>query len=118
MRPGAARPGTDSLGHKQYGLDYAPLRLLIATRWVAWAKRTFPGATGWQNTWEFTAPLLHLNVAMLFLAAAAAFFLVRHWLATEDLAIGRPRPSRTWILACLAAILLYLLIPATSEQGN
>jgi hypothetical protein len=33
---------------RRYGLDYVPLRLVVMSRWVAWTKTTFPGATGWQ----------------------------------------------------------------------
>ena len=83
---------------REYGLDYAPLRLLMATRWVAWTVRTYPDlaaqawkfaygderAPAWAAPYIFFAPMLRFNNAMELLAAAGIFFLARHWVIRDD----------------------------------
>ena len=78
---------------KDYGLDYAPLRLLLMTRWVQWTHETFPKDRVWRPEYEFTAPLLRFNTAIALASAIAAFLLVRHWARREQIP---PPPSRWW----------------------
>ncbi len=77
-------------------LDYPPLRLLIMERWGGWTRREFPKARRWDPSWEFNAPLLHLNSAFELISALAAFFLVALWSrrATGDRA---PPWRQAWI---------------------
>lgn len=85
-------PGTE------FGLDYAPLRLLIASRWAAWAtaKYSSPGdkTICWRNTYEFNRPMLNLNTGCEIAAAIAMFLLVRYWIRRCDL----PPPPWRWRL--------------------
>lgn len=103
----AAEASRDSEGRLQYGLDYPPGRLLVATLWVNWVKVCHPEVSAWENTWELNAPLLNLNRVMLLAAAAGAFVLSRHWLRRDHLAVGRPRPHVELWLPLLAGLFLW-----------
>src|SRR5262249_38939789 len=48
---------------QQYGLDYAPLRLLIVTRWAHWVNQRFDSGDEWDpdKSYAFHRPLLMLN---------------------------------------------------------
>lgn len=87
-------------------LDYPPLRLLIMERWAGWTRREFPKARKWDPSWDFNAPLLHLNSAFELISALAMFFLVALW--SRRAAGGRAPPGRRpWILGALAALLVW-----------
>ncbi len=90
-------------GPARFALDYPPLRLFIASQWAGWAQRTFPPLPGQKITWrpdyEFTRPMLQLNMAAELLSATGMFLLVRRWVRT----CKAPRPpmapwSQRWRL--------------------
>ena len=96
-------------GGLDYGLDYPPLRLTVATMWYRWTQEHFPLQNGWQNTYEFNAPLLMMNRVFLGIAAAAIFGLVhmgRRW-RYAGLLNQRPGAHVGAIPAALAAILVW-----------
>jgi hypothetical protein len=81
----------------EYGLDYAPLRLLLITRWQAWAARTYPPMmakaqrfaafhreAAWHPPYGFYKPLLQFNQVTELLAAMGLFLLTRHWVLRGD----------------------------------
>lgn len=104
----AARDATpDADGRPQYSLDYAPGRLLVATLWANWARTHFHDADHWENTWDFSAPLLTLNRIAMLASAAGAFVLTRHWLKREHQQLGQPHPQAVIWLPLLAALLLW-----------
>ena len=89
------------LEQPNYGLDYAPLRLLVMTQWVKWAKHDFtPQITqsgllrdihpdgAFDATAAMYAPLLRFNEAMEMVGAAGLFLLTRHWVIRGDKRIG------------------------------
>ena len=84
-------------------LDYAPLRLIVMTRWADWIRATYPAVVAEHrptdvygaivpsddrgsgrpnhlaNSFRFHRPLLLFNATMDAIAAAAAFALTRLW---------------------------------------
>lgn len=100
-------------GNSEYGLDYPPLRLTVAWLWYRWSAARFPQAHDWENSWEFNAPLLVMNRAMLLIGAIGAFasvLLIRRRCAAP--AVGT-LPIRTGVfVATIAAILTWFSLPA------
>jgi hypothetical protein len=66
-------------------LDYAPLRLIVMSRWGAWLWKHHPPDEGsslrdaWQPEYEYTAPVLHFNAVLDGVAGVCAFFLTFIW---------------------------------------
>ena len=65
-----------------FALDYPPLRLMIVSWWADWAQQHMAGGgrVNWQPEYEFTAPMLYLNMACELAASLGMFLLVYHWL--------------------------------------
>jgi len=70
----------------QYQFDYAPLRLLVMTRWADWHsqfnKRPSRGVAlndAWNGRYEEIEPLLNFNNACELAAAVAVFCLLKLW---------------------------------------
>ena len=91
--------------NRMFELDYPPLRLLIMERWAGWTRQHFPAARHWKSSYEFNAPLLHLNSAFELVAAVAVFFLVALW--SRRIAGDRAPPRRPWVLGGLASLLVW-----------
>lgn len=85
----------DYAGPAEFALDYPPLRLLIASWWAGWAQREFPPPRGrevvWQSAYEFTRPMLELNLACEILASVGMFLLVYRWVR-----VCRATPAEKW----------------------
>jgi hypothetical protein len=109
-----------------YQLDYAPLRLLLMTRWVRWTQVHFPdlaavardtsafGSTPrpWEAPYEFFRPLLQFNTMMEIIAAVGIFLLTRHWVVRGDPPssagwLRSPNPFRGWFAGFVAALLFW-----------
>jgi len=86
-----------------YWLDYPPLRLLIMTKWAGWTKSTF-GARGWQQSYEFHAPVLASNTIAAFLGSVAAFLVVWLWARRS---VADPSPWAGFLKGAIAATLLW-----------
>ena len=88
-------PEGDYSGPARFALDYAPLRLFIASQWADWAQRNFPPPESqplvWQPQYEFTAPMLQLNMACELLASFGMFLCVYHWIR-----VTRISPPQRW----------------------
>lgn len=86
----------DYNGPARFALDYAPLRLYIASAWAKWAQEKFPPPPGrplvWQPEYEFTRPMLRLNMACEAMATFGMFLLVYHWVRV----CKTPAPPRWW----------------------
>ncbi len=96
--------------------DYTPLRLAIASRYYAWAHRLFPTATSWQDTYEFTWPLLWANTFAEFASAVLVFLIIWNW-RTRCAPPGYcNKPSRL-CSATLGALLLWFN-PAVIWNGH
>lgn len=65
-----------------FALDYPPLRLMIVSWWADWAQHHMAGGgrVNWQPEYEFTQPMLYLNLACELAAGVGMFLLVYHWL--------------------------------------
>ncbi len=82
----------------EYELDYAPLRLLLITRWVRWTEihhrelaaaahvtsADGPSARNFDTPYEFFAPLLDFNTGMEIFGAVGIFLLTRHWVVRRE----------------------------------
>jgi hypothetical protein len=116
---------------REYGLDYAPLRLLLITRWEAWAAQKYPEVirasiqsesrfrtVAWHPPYEFYGPLLRFNDATEIAGVIGLFLLTRHWVLRGDRRWGSAsrsgmlgaiyRPFRGTFAGGLAAILFWL----------
>lgn len=82
-------------GPARFALDYPPLRLMIAGWWADWAQHEFPPHRGqtlvWRPEYEFTKPMLRLNLACELLATAGMFLLVYRWVR-----VCRGAPAEKW----------------------
>ena len=91
-------PDGDYAGQARFALDYPPLRLLIAHAWTSWAYEKYHVPKGqtltWRPEYEFTEPMLRLNLACELAAAAGMFLLVYRWMRVCAL----PAPKRWWTL--------------------
>jgi hypothetical protein len=90
-----------------YGLDYSPLRLVVVSHWVKWTQQRFPGVTSWRSDYEFSAPLLRLNIVAELASCAGIFLLVQHWVRRS-----RQRPAPMAALLGLAGALIFWFNPA------
>ena len=77
-----------------YQLDYAPLRLLLMSKWVAWTRVTQPKqaaqvamtsangsrALAWDAKYDFFAFTLRFNLCLEIWGAIGIFLLSRHWM--------------------------------------
>lgn len=62
-------------------LNYAPMRLAVMTCYARQVRAAFPEATQWQRyPYEFTRPVLRVNMAMELASAAGVFVLVVIWM--------------------------------------
>ena len=121
-----APPGDDNL--PSYGLDYAPLRLLLMSRWVRWVEKVDPAVVqhaerehygeppgDWTAPYATFAPLLRFNNAMEMVACIGLFFLSRHWVIRGDKRFGSACPAGMWgaiirpFRGCFAGIIAMLL---------
>ncbi len=93
-------------------LDYAPLRLTLMNLWARATVAKYPDATAWRGDFEFNRPLLRVNTAMSLLMAAAAFFLVHHWVRRDRRARGGVNGPLTGANAATVAALLVWFSPA------
>lgn len=86
----------DYSGPARFALDYAPLRLFIASQWADWAQQKFPPPAGkplvWRPEYEFTEPMLKLNLACELLGSFGMFLLVYHWVRVTK----TEAPRRWW----------------------
>ena len=73
---------------RDYYLDYWPLRLLVMRQWASWVQGRYGEGSWWQEGWEFTSPLLLLNVVMELAAAVAIFLLIWMWRRRDAVARG------------------------------
>ena len=89
-------PAGDYAGPARFALDYPPLRLLIADAWTNWAYDKYAVPKGqtlyWRPDYEFTEPMLRLNMGCELAAAAGMFLLVYRWMRMCAL----PAPGRWW----------------------
>ncbi len=89
-------PTGDYAGPARFALDYPPLRLLIADAWTSWAYDKYAVPKGqtlyWRPDYEFTEPMLRLNMGCELAAAAGMFLLVYRWMRMCAL----PAPERWW----------------------
>jgi hypothetical protein len=60
-------------------IDYTPLRLTAAWLWYRWAHRHYPDAATWQDSYDFTQPLLTANTLAEGSSAVLIFFIIRLW---------------------------------------
>ena len=63
----------------KYYLDYWPLRLLVMRQWASWVDSRYGPHAYWRGGWEFTSPVLMLNMAMELAAVVAIFLLIWMW---------------------------------------
>jgi hypothetical protein len=110
---------TTALG-KPNELNYAPMRLATMT-WYAWMIHdAYPEQTRWQRKpYEFTQPVLRVNMAMELAASMGAFVLVVIWVRRAhsggDLPVSTRwtwlremvLPFRGWFTATIAAALVW-----------
>jgi hypothetical protein len=123
--------GSSDLGDDNspnYGLDYAPLRLLLMTRWQEWLAAKYPERTqqvmnlammgvkaAWHPPYGYYEPLLRFNDAMEILGAIGLFLLARHWVVRGDRRWGSACPVGTWgairrpFRGCIAGLIAALL---------
>ncbi|HZS18347.1 MAG TPA: hypothetical protein VFA51_10510 [Candidatus Udaeobacter sp.] len=98
--------------NKEYGLDYAPLRLLVMSIWAREVRNQFPGVDDGHP--KLVNPLLKINVVCEFLSALAIFLLVRFCLkrqsarASPSLPSGLPAERRAFICGLAAASVAWL----------
>jgi hypothetical protein len=79
----------DKAYHKDYGLDYPPLRLLVMALWAKEVRNAFPGVDDGHP--KLVNPLLKINVLCELLSAIAIFLLVR-------LCVERSQTTRSSVL--------------------
>lgn len=72
-------------------INYTPLRLGLFGAWAKWNTWTQADPREWQESHEFNAFLMYFNSSLEWLAAIAAFLLVRHWIWRT----GPPPPDAT-----------------------
>lgn len=98
--------------NREYGLDYAPLRLLVMSIWAREVRSQFPGVDDGHP--KLVNPLLKINVVCEFLSALAIFLLVRFCLkrqsarASPSLPSGLSRERRAFIYGLAAASVAWL----------
>ena len=111
----AARSGDwNGDDQKDYGLDYAPLRLTLISKWVKWGRDTYPDRRQWRiarraaqngsnpSYWEtpfaFYKPMLDFNTAMEIAGVIGLFLLTRHWVVRWHRGKVKPeiQPGRRW----------------------
>jgi hypothetical protein len=97
-------------------LDYAPLRLMVISRWTDWLSTHYPEAVaerdpehGGRPAFPLIAPLLGFNLAMIGIGAVSAFGLTRLWVRRAS---GRPGHF-TGVWQGTAAALMFWFNPAT-----
>jgi hypothetical protein len=97
---------------KDYGLDYAPLRLTLISTWVKWTQDAYPNLhviarrsagrgsnpTYWEAPFKFYKPMLDFNTAMEVVGVVGLFLLARHWVVRGWRGKARPDipPGRGW----------------------
>jgi hypothetical protein len=95
-------------------LDYPPLRLAIAGRWMAWTKSHFPGP---QRPWSagdyaYIEPMLKLNTVAELISSVFVFMLIRMWRIRWDdanrLPTAAPRAFRGVIPGLIGAAIFWL----------
>jgi len=102
----------DNAYEKDYGLDYAPLRLLVMAIWAREVRSQFPGVDDGHP--KLVNPLLKINVVCELLSALAIFLLVRFCLqrqsarASSSLASGLSAERRGLICGLAAATVAWL----------
>jgi hypothetical protein len=65
-------------------LDYAPLRLGAMTFWAWVNSHRFPGVNRYQESYEFTKPILYFNLGIEILMGVGLFLLARHWVRRSN----------------------------------
>jgi hypothetical protein len=82
---------------QEYGLDYAPLRLLIATRWAHWVNQRFDASDEWdpEKSYAFHRPLLMLNAACEAATAVGVVLVLRLMWGISRGEVNGPAP-RAW----------------------
>ncbi len=96
-----------------YGMDVAPLHLLVDALWARHAHVLHPDLDGWVPDYRFNAPLLMFTTACELMAAIGLFVLVRHWTRRSQAAeLGLIYPSAPtseipWVCGLIAAALLW-----------
>ncbi|CAN5580692.1 hypothetical protein BH10PLA1_BH10PLA1_17000 [soil metagenome] len=84
-----AGKGDDS---PEYGLDYAPLRLLLMSKWVGWTRANFPASPDTRGSqaqrsakaddqYKYYWPLLEFNTWIEVFGTVGIFLLTQHWSA-------------------------------------
>src|SRR5882724_8151203 len=105
----------DRVKHKayenEYGLDYAPLRLLVMAIWAKQVRDGFPWVDN--DHPKLVNPLLKINFICELVSALAIFFLVRECLQrsrpTQSSLMNRlPQQHRGWICGLAAASAAWL----------
>ena len=97
---------------KEYGLDYAPLRLLIMAIWAKQVRNVFPGVDDGHP--KLVNPLLKINLVCELLSAIAIFLLVRFCVSRSSAATrlsllpGLPQPHRASLCGLTAASVAWL----------
>ena len=96
---------------KEYGLDYAPLRLLVMAIWAKQVRNIFPGVDDGHP--KLVNPLLKINLVCELLSAIAIFLLVRFCVgrsldATRSPLHELPRQHRASLCGLAAASVAWL----------
>src|SRR5436190_9769142 len=101
----------DKAYEKEYGLDYAPLRLLVMAIWAKEVRDGFPWVD--KDHPKLVNPLLKINFICELVSALAIFLLVRECLRrsrpTQSSLLNRlPQQHRGWICGLAAASAAWL----------
>ncbi len=78
--------------------DYPPLRITIATKWREWCDRNYPHINTWQDDFDFTYPMLRLNIIAEALSSLLVFAIIIVW-------SRRCEKNRTWYTGLIPATL-------------
>jgi hypothetical protein len=94
------------------GLDYAPLRLLIATRWAHWVNQRFDSGDEWDpdKSYGFHRPLLMLNAACAAATAVGVVLVLRLMRRISGGAGDSPDGISGWIKEYFPLVIAVLVV--------